>query len=89
MVDITVSEKTDHVIIGEKMENNIYYNKADGHGYFFDGNNWQMMPRFANGDYDYECISRVDEMQDHGCSQEMIDAVYTFIRYNRRSKTCN
>jgi len=61
------------------MENNIHYNEEDGTGYFFDGNNWYMMPRNIDGTYDYECISNVDDMSSDGCSQEMIEGVYNFL----------
>tara|TARA_R110000803_G_scaffold80026_1_gene145759 strand:+ start:92 stop:340 length:249 start_codon:yes stop_codon:yes gene_type:complete len=63
------------------MDNNIYYNKADGTGYFFDGNNWYMMPRNADETYDYDCISCVDEMHSDGCSEQDIDSVNKFLNF--------
>jgi len=62
-----------------EIENNIHYNEADGTGYFFDGNDWYMMPRNTDETYDYECISRVDEMQSDGCSEQDIDSVNIFL----------
>jgi len=62
-----------------EIENNIHYNEADGTGYFFDGNDWYMMPRNADETYDYDCISRVDEMQSDGCSEQDIDSVNIFL----------
>ena len=68
------------------MENNIYYNEADGTGYFSDGNDWYMMPRNTDETYDYECISRVDEMHSDGCSEQDIESVNTFLEENRKIK---